>query len=254
MKFWLNPSRMPLPQGVDLALRFGGTLTPVGTSGTQTVNTGIPVVQVSYGVGFGNELRFDLTYSIVLLKKGLLPSGTMIAFNNFDVFQLDGTTAVNNNTNASRMRQRIMGTVQIFSGGTCSLAAGDQAKTIILPPVTTQVLPTIGASAGKTAFSLSVNNCDEAVRTAKFSFSGQASTDRRYFANSGTARGVAIKLSTDPGDTLIAPQDGPTGANQANLPISGRSGELKLFAQYIRVSELAPGTVAGQVILSITYQ
>jgi type 1 fimbria pilin len=121
-----------------------------------------------------------------------------------------------------------------------------------MPWVKPSALGAIGSRAGNTPFSLTVTNCSAVTNTAQFTFQGTSDVNNPLaFANTGTAKGVAIQLyhSAD-GSEIHA--DGTN--NLKILKIQNGSGVLNLSAQYIATAPIEPGTVNTAVAVNITYQ
>jgi type 1 fimbria pilin len=150
------------------------------------------------------------------------------------------------------LNQYVTGTVNYSGGGTCSLAPGDVSKSVSLQQVKPADLASIGSVAGKKTFSLTVANCSTGTNTAQFTFQGTPDADNASaFANTGTAKGIAINLgSPDDGSTIRA--DGKN--NLKIVRIQGGSGVMNLFAQYIATAPIHAGTVNSNVTVNITYQ
>ncbi|WP_343584278.1 fimbrial protein [Herbaspirillum sp.] len=247
--FWLNPDRRMLADGVVVGLVYNGVTTisnPVMSGGLARVATGHSIS------GRPSTRRFTISYSVVFIKQGANPSSGTARIQDFAVFQIDGDGGLNMIRDHSRLRQTVSGSVVFTEGGTCVIAAGDQRKTVPLPPVRISDLPSIGAAAGKTPFNLSLHNCSDAVRSARFIFSGSPATgNARYFANSGAAQGIALRLAADDDNTVITPQ--PTG-NETTIPIINKSGTLGLHASYVRTAEIVPGDLRAMAEFTIIYQ
>lgn len=237
--FWLNPKRAAALQGVKVGIVYKGT---TATTTASSLSTGY--ITTNY------KADFPLTYSVVLVKSGTVPTSGSVTLN-YSVFQLDGVGGINAITGGN-LNQYITGTVNYSAGGTCSLASGDVSKAVSLSQVKPADLSSVGSVAGKKAFTLTVTNCSAGTNTAQFTFQGTPDADNSFaFANTGTAKGVAINLgSSDDGSTIRA--DGTN--NLKIVKIQSSSGVMNLFAQYIATAPIQAGTVNSNVTVNITYQ
>ncbi|VWB06007.1 fimbrial subunit type 1 [Burkholderia latens] len=194
---------------------------------------------------------FNISYSIVLLRKGSAPQTGKADIANYAIFQMDGDGGANENPYRN-FRRLINGSVK-FTRGTCSLRVGDETKTVKLSPIVLSKLPPVGGTVGRVPFSLQVRQCDEGVKGAAFTFTGTAdSSNANALANTGTARGVALYLrSAD--DNGVVPPSGTDRKRMAS--IVGSEGTLDLNAEYVVTSpNVAPGTVNSRVTFGISYQ
>jgi type 1 fimbria pilin len=237
--FWMNPKRAAAIQGVKVGIIYKGTL---ATTTASSLSTGY--------ITTGYRANFSLTYSVVLVKSGTMPTSGSVNLN-YSVFQLDGVGGINAN-GGTNLNQYVTGTVNYSGGGTCSLASGDVSKSVSLQQIKPADLPSIGSAAGKKTFTLTVTNCSTGTNTAQFTFQGTPDADNAFaFANTGTAKGVAINLgSSDDGSTIRA--DGTN--NLKIVRIQGGSGVMNLFAQYLATAPIKAGTVNSNVTVNITYQ
>ncbi|MFJ3461680.1 fimbrial protein [Achromobacter spanius] len=235
---WIYPYRKEPMKGVAIGIMYNGAPTITGK-----VNT-----------GFRTENRranFVMTYSLVLIKTGVVPSSGLVNITDYPVFQLDGEGGINSATDKNLM-QYINGVVNYSGGGTCSLAAGDVNRTVYLPRTKPADLAPVGKSAGKTPFTLTVNNCTAGTNTAQFTFEGTPDpANPSVFANTGTAKGVAVNLGSVDDDTTIR-ADGTNNLKIAR--VQGGSGVLNLYAQYVATGEVQAGTVNSKITMNITYQ
>ncbi|WP_081059186.1 fimbrial protein [Burkholderia anthina] len=240
VKIWVNPSNAKPATGAEVGLVFNGK--------TFTQSSGsIPTGQTVPAKG---QTVFTLSYSLVLLRKGAGTTSGSTVLNGYGVFQLDGTGGVNQRP-SKNFRHLISGTVN-FTRGTCSLRAGDESKTVTLPPVVTHKLPGVGGTAGRVPFSLQVQNCDVGVKGASFMFSGTPDpNDAKAFTNIGNAQGVAIYLRNADGSKVIPPKG--TEGNVA--PVSANVGVLDLNAEYVVTRPtVSPGTVKALATFGLNYQ
>lgn len=139
-----------------------------------------------------------------------------------------------------------------FLESTCSLAVGDDNRTITLDTAYSGDLPANGAHGFKD-FSLTVENCTPDLARATFTFAGMPDADDPLrFRSSGSASGVAIELqSAADGRTIGA---NGTGAART-VGIVGARAALDLRAAYWRVGvrPLTTGTVSAVATVVVTY-
>lgn len=235
---WINPAKTSPISGVSVGIIYNGVMTTANQ-----VDTGYSTINY--------EATFVMTYSIVLVKTSTSPVSGSATLNNYRVFQLDGVGGTNAST-AANVNQYLNGKVTYSAGGTCSLAAGDANRTIFLSKVKPADLAPVGKVAGKTQFALTVSNCTAGTNSAQFSFEGTPdSNNSAAFANTGTAKGVAVGLgSNDDGTTIRA--DGTNNMRIAR--VQGGSAVLNLYAQYVSTGAIQAGTVSSKITMNITYQ
>ncbi len=138
---------------------------------------------------------------------------------------------------------------------TCNLIAGDDKKTVTLPTTKNSSFTGSGSTAGRTYFSLMLNNCSSITKSAVFTFDGKS--DNRLssaFANTGTAGNVAIQLGGLSGQAFnVIRADGVN--NSVTTSVSGPSPVITLFAEYIATSNtVTPGSVSGLISVRVDYK
>ncbi len=235
---WINPYRRAPIRGVSIGIIYNGR-----TTINDKVDTGYATIDA--------YASFAMTYSVVLIKDGVGPSSGLVNITDYPVFQLDGEGGINNAV-GNNVIQYLSGVANYSGGGTCSLAAGDVNRAVYLSRAKPADLAPVGKFAGKTPFTLTVNNCTEGTNTAQFTFEGTPDpANPSAFANTGTAKGVAVNLgSDDDGSTIRA--DGTNNLKTAR--VQGGSGVLNLYAQFVATGEVQAGTVNSKITMNITYQ
>lgn len=135
---------------------------------------------------------------------------------------------------------------------TCDVSAGDVDRDITLPEVNVSAFPTAGTVAGHRDFTLTLNNCDATLSQVGLNFTGSADADSNLrFANTGTAAGFALQL-TSRGDDRIIGLDGLSGSR--TLPVTAGGASLDLRASYWRSPRpTSGGTLVAQVLFEISY-
>ncbi|UEP25805.1 fimbrial protein [Burkholderia ambifaria] len=242
--FWVNPRRRPVGEGLEVALRYKGN---VYRESDGAVPTGFSVDR-PFWLHWDRE--FDVTYSLLLLRKGDSPVSGPVPISQYSVLQLDSQSGVNA-SGAQLFNHLISGTVT-FAPGTCDIQAGDDRKTVSLPPVQATKLSGVGATAGRTGLTVSVQNCI-GVRQVKFSFSGDPDSAMPVaFRNTGTATGVAVRLANAADNATLAP--GGTG-NSVVEPVTSGAATVNLQAEYIGTTgRPGGGSVASLATMHIEYQ
>lgn len=238
--FWVNPNNRTLAAGVQIGIIFNG-VTYTQTSGA--INTGIYVPQ-------GGQVTSNLQYSIVILKSSNSPSSGVVNINSYPVFQLDGKGGLNNVP--INLNQLLNGSVTFTPGGTCALSAADVNRSITLPNASTFNFPGVGSTFGRTYFTITASNCSTGVRTATFRFTGTPDGNvPTAFANSGTAKGVAINMASASDGLNI-------GANVTNnsrvVNVQSQMAQLPAYVEYYRTTTMVPGTVQSIVSVTMLYQ
>ncbi|MCA1326603.1 fimbrial protein [Herbaspirillum sp. alder98] len=134
---------------------------------------------------------------------------------------------------------------------TCQLSVGDGNRTVRLPTISANSLSSATPYGGRVNFDLRLNSCSAAVNRAAFAFSGQIVPGHAdYFANQGTASGVALHVGMREGNQTLTPQ-GPN--NVASVAVVGQQATLSLFAQYYRTGAVTAGTVNVRAEFLLTY-
>ena len=131
---------------------------------------------------------------------------------------------------------------------TCDLAAGDVNRTITLPAIQTSALRD-AVYAGTHNFDLTAN-CTNAANVT-FRFTGTpASGNTALFANTGTAGGVGLWLSTRDRTATIT----PTAPNNTRaVTVSSNRAVLPLSVAYHRNGTVSQGTLVSTATVNITY-
>ncbi|POA97766.1 hypothetical protein C2134_13960 [Chromobacterium sinusclupearum] len=239
--FWVNPKNAVLAPGLQIGIIFNGR---TYTQSSGAIDTGITVPRNGF-------VRTNLPYSIVLLKTAGAPSSGSASINQYSVFQLDGKGGLNAHQGIN-FNQLINGSVTFTPGGTCNLSANGQ-YTINLPTVAATQFPAVGSAQARNAFTISAVNCSTGVRTATFRFSGAADANNSVlFANTGgTAKGIAINLGSSADNANI-------GANNSNntrvVNVQSQSAQLGLFVEYMRTSNIVPGSLQTAITIDMLYQ
>lgn len=138
----------------------------------------------------------------------------------------------------------------IRPAATCDLATGDVNRTIALDPIKVSALQN-ATYTGERNFELTATCTNASNVTFRFSGTPAPGNDR-LFANTGTARGVAVWLYSrlNGGVQNIIP-NGADGAR--TVTVSGNRAVLPLGAAYHKNGTVSQGTLDSTAIVNITY-
>lgn len=138
----------------------------------------------------------------------------------------------------------------IRPAATCDLATGDVNRTIALDPIKVSALQN-ATYTGERNFELTATCTNASNVTFRFSGTPAPGNDR-LFANTGTARGVAVWLYSrlNGGVQNIIP-NGTDGAR--TVTVSGNRAVLPLGAAYHKNGTVSQGTLDSTAIVNITY-
>lgn len=166
---------------------------------------------------------------------GVVPAGTIWHYSMRNAGPPVGNFRLNIN-NAIRF---------VRPAATCDLAAGDVNRTITLPTIKVSALRD-AVYAGTHNFDLTAN-CTNAANVT-FRFTGTpAPGNSALFANTGTAGGVGLWLSTRGHTATIAPN------STRQVAVSGNRAILPLSAAYHRNGTASQGTLVSTATVNITY-
>ncbi len=141
--------------------------------------------------------------------------------------------------------------------GTCSIAAGDVTKSVLMPGVPNSTLTTSGNEAGPVPFSLTFENCAVGdVAYAHFSPTvNAANLDGGYIKNTGTATNVALALYEQDGTTAIDLSQPTTAENvSGSAAAPGSDVTLDYVVKYHATGMAGAGSVQGQLMYDIAYK
>lgn len=137
------------------------------------------------------------------------------------------------------------------NAGTCNLSAGDENREIKLPTVKVSDFDNT-PGAGLEAFDL-VANCESDISTVYFMFSGTPSTGNgTLFANTGTARGIALQLAHR--NIVVIPANGTPEQRTREAIRTGGIAFIRMSAAYHTTGEpISSGTLNSAVTVDISY-
>lgn len=143
-----------------------------------------------------------------------------------------------------------------FSGNViaapCTLS-GDSVMSVNLGDVTAAVLATKGNGSEFKTFSISFINCPASTTKIVAKFSGTTdSTNSIYYANTGTAKNVALDVNLN--GTAYRPNNGNTLT--ADIDSSTRTASFPFQARMVSTGSdsATTGTFSAQMLATITYQ
>lgn len=141
---------------------------------------------------------------------------------------------------------------------TCTINNGMYDKNVTLPSVSTMSMPSIGTTAGDTAFSIPLTNCaPSTVNAALMHFEAGSTID----TNTGglknqIAAGSNVQVQLLDGNTFsVLNLSGGAGAQGLNpVTVSAGSANVNLVARYRAALDLpTPGAVSTYVTFSMAY-
>ncbi|MCG9966234.1 fimbrial protein [Shewanella cutis] len=128
---------------------------------------------------------------------------------------------------------------------------------VLLPTIAASDLPDVGATAGGTAFKISVTGCivdtvkDQPIKTV---FVANQLTAGGNLKNTGTATNVALQILTGPGGTKVD-LTGSVGTAGLVVKKNENAASHEFVVQYVRdgVGMIDPGSVVSTVQYAISY-
>ena len=187
-------------------------------------------------------LTVTLTYSVVLIKSTADDTPSQGTYVNQGTFLRVGGN--------SGYAERRSGQIKVGEP-TCVPNINGLNNVVNLPPVRSNLLSSAGKTAGRTYFSLSLQQCDASKYAVLYTFNGTPDAIRQNaFSNTGSARGVAVNIGTTD-EWLIT----PAGPDNLRLgEIKNLNATLNLFAEYVATGEqMRPGTVTSRATVSVEY-
>ncbi|MBF6028194.1 fimbrial protein [Pseudomonas sp. P115] len=166
---------------------------------------------------------------------GVVPAGNIFYYNLRNAGPPVGHFRLNINNSVRFVRP----------AATCDLAAGDVNRTITLPTIKVSALRD-AVYAGTHNFDLTAN-CTNAANVT-FRFTGTpAPGNSALFANTGTASGIGLWLSTRGHAATIAPN------STRQVGVSSNRAILPLSVAYHRNGTVSQGTLVSTATVNITY-
>lgn len=139
---------------------------------------------------------------------------------------------------------------------TCKVSANSKDITVTLPTVGVGSLATAGTTAGRTPFTINLENCKAGQVSAFFETGGNVDAASGRLNNTGGASNVQVQLLSDSSVVI------PVLANAAQAPVTtkatvakdGDSAALNYYAEYYATGAATAGNVATSVQYTINYQ
>lgn len=139
---------------------------------------------------------------------------------------------------------------------TCKVIADSKNVEVTLPTVGVSSLTTSGNTAGRTPFTINLENCKAGNVSAFFETGGNVDAASGRLNNTGTAENVQVQLLSD--SSVVIPvlanatQAGVT--TKVTVPEGGGPAALNYYAEYYATGQATPGTVKTSVQYTINYQ
>lgn len=139
---------------------------------------------------------------------------------------------------------------------TCEVSANSKDITVTLPTVGVGSLATAGTTAGRTPFTINLENCKAGDVSAFFETGGNVDAASGRLNNTADASNVQVQLLSDSSEVIpvlanAAQADVTTKATVAN---DGDSAALNYYAEYYATGAATAGKVATSVQYTINYQ
>lgn len=139
---------------------------------------------------------------------------------------------------------------------TCKVSANSKDITVTLPTVGVGSLATAGTTAGRTPFTINLENCKAGQVSAFFETGGNVDAASGRLNNTGGAQNVQVQLLSDSSVVI------PVLANATQAPVTtkatvandGDSAALNYYAEYYATGAATAGNVATSVQYTINYQ
>lgn len=139
---------------------------------------------------------------------------------------------------------------------TCKVSANSKDITVTLPTVGVGSLATAGTTAGRTPFTINLENCKAGQVSAFFETGGNVDAASGRLNNTGGASNVQVQLLSDSSVVI------PVLANAAQAPVTTKatvakdadSAALNYYAEYYATGAATAGNVATSVKYTINYQ
>ncbi|WP_211454716.1 fimbrial protein [Collimonas antrihumi] len=236
--FHVNPRNAAFAPGLVVGIRFNGV---VYTQANGRIFTG-----ASIAAGRLSVVDFDLSYSLVVLKRGSSPPSGSSTITNYSIFQIDGDGAIPN-APVRNYNNLTSGTVN-FTQEMCYIS---------IPPVDLGIRNSgefsgVGGPTSWRNFPIISSSCGVDVATVHMRFDGTADTNNpNLFALSpGGASGVGIELQAQDGRTVVP----NSAANLLDWAPVATGGNYPMRARYVQtLPTISPGAANGTVTVLLSY-
>tara|TARA_Y100001963_G_scaffold77608_1_gene107540 strand:- start:840 stop:1385 length:546 start_codon:yes stop_codon:yes gene_type:complete len=157
-------------------------------------------------------------------------------------------------SNAADGEVQITGTI---TANTCDITTGSGGlHTVTLPTVMASTLSGAGETAGRTPFTVQLENCSPNSGNVALYFEPGTDTDMttgRLSNNSGTAPDVQVGLLNGSMVPIELNQSSASLQNSQTVSIASGSATLNYFAEYYATGAAGAGTVSTSTLFSIVY-
>ena len=139
---------------------------------------------------------------------------------------------------------------------TCEVSANSKNITVTLPTVGVGSLATAGTTAGRTPFTINLENCKAGDVSAFFETGGNVDAASGRLNNTGGASNVQVRLLNDSSVVIpvLANADQAPVTTKATVAKDGDSAALNYYAEYYATGAAKAGDVATSVQYTINYQ
>lgn len=139
---------------------------------------------------------------------------------------------------------------------TCKISTGSKDITVTLPTVGTGSLAAKGQTAGRTPFTINLENCKAGEVSAFFETGGNVDAATGYLNNTADAKNVQVQLLNN--SSVVIPVLANSSQSQvttkATVTQDGGGAALNYYAQYYAQGAATPGNVATSVQYTVNYQ
>ena len=139
---------------------------------------------------------------------------------------------------------------------TCEVNANSKDITVTLPTVGVGSLATAGTTAGRTPFTINLDNCKAGDVSAFFETGGNVDAASGRLNNTGEAENVQVQLLSDSSAVIpvLANATQADVTTTATVAQDGGSAALNYYAEYYATGAAEAGSVATSVQYTINYQ
>jgi type 1 fimbria pilin len=198
----------------------------------------------SESFGFsGSQVTFSVPTTLEIVATGTITNGSVLQAGTLGYWQWQG----NGNP---QIEAFVLGNKVTFVTSSCSVATNP--INVTLPTISTTALGSVGATAGTTAFNISLNCTGAAGMSVSLELdaNGTASGIQGVLTpTSGSSAGVGVQVLNQANTAVTfgtAVSEGTTPVGQMNIPFSAR--------YYQTAATITPGTLAASATFTLTYQ
>ena len=139
---------------------------------------------------------------------------------------------------------------------TCEVNANSKDITVTLPTVGVGSLAEAGVTAGRTPFTINLENCKAGEVSAFFETGGNVDAASGRLNNTGEAENVQVQLLSDSSAVIpvLANATQADVTTTATVAQDGGSAALNYYAEYYATGAAEAGSVATSVQYTINYQ